>query len=364
MRILHVNTRDDAGGAAKVARNLLEAYRVRGHESWMAVGVKNLRDPGIVAIDNARAAGIWARPWWRLHDGLPMQSRRARAGASMLAAPGKLVKTELGIEDFEFPGTRRLLDLVPEMPHVVHLHNLHGGYFDLRQLQVLSQKVPVVVTLHDPWMFTGHCAYFLDCDRWRTGCGSCPHLDTPPAMRRDNTHLNWTRKKRIYSGSSLYVSAPSSWLLERAEDSMLSEAMVATRLIPNGVDLSTFHPSDKAAARKRLHLPQDERILLFSGFMPVASPFKDYPTIRAAAQALGARDDLPSTSFLVLGEARDTKKMGALTLRFADFESEEARVATYYQAADVYVHAARVGAENHSLSNRGGVGLWNARRCY
>ena len=96
-------------------------------------------------------------------------------------------------------------------------------------------------------------------------------------MRRDNTHLNWTRKKRIYSGSSLYVSAPSSWLLERAEDSILSEAMVATKLIPNGVDLSTFHPSDKAAARERLHLPQDERILLFSGFMPVASPVQGLP---------------------------------------------------------------------------------------
>jgi glycosyltransferase involved in cell wall biosynthesis len=42
--------------------------------------------------------------------------------------------------------------------------------------------------------------------------------------------------------------------------------------------------------------------------------------------------------------------MGRITIRFAGYETEEARVAAFYQAADIYVHAARVGGENHSLA--------------
>ena len=350
MRVLHVNTRDSTGGAAKVARMLMEGYRDRGHRSWMAVGVKHLADPDVVAIDNAAAAGPWARPWWRLHDSLPLGSRRARTVAASLAAPGKVVKDQFGIEDFEYPGTRRLLDLVPEVPDIVHLHNLHGRYFDLRELRRLSQTVPVVVTLHDPWMLTGHCAYPLDCERWRHGCGSCPHLDVSPAMRRDNTARNWSRKRGIYRDSSIFVAAPSRWLLERAEASILSEAIVGTRLIPNGVDLSIFRPGDKAAARAVLGLPQDDGVLLFSGFSPVSSSFKDFASVKEAARILGTRDDLPPMTLVVLGEQRPTRTMGSLTLRFVPIETDQIRVARFHQAADIYVHAAKVGAENHSLT--------------
>ena len=48
-----------------------------------------------------------------------------------VAEPLKSLDYERGYEDFRFPATRRLLALPPEPPTIVHLHNLHGGYFDL-----------------------------------------------------------------------------------------------------------------------------------------------------------------------------------------------------------------------------------------
>src|SRR3990172_10021453 len=119
MRILHVNTVDDVGGAAKVARKLLEAYRARGHQSWMAVGVKRTVDPDIIAISNAGATLGWARPWWYLHDRLrPHPGRLARAAqvAAAMASPRKIVHERQGMENFDFPGTRRLLGLTPQVP--------------------------------------------------------------------------------------------------------------------------------------------------------------------------------------------------------------------------------------------------------
>jgi glycosyltransferase involved in cell wall biosynthesis len=152
------------------------------------------------------------------------------------------------------------------------------------------------------------------------------------------------RKKQIYEKSSLFVAAPSRWLLERAKASILSQGMVGTRLIPNGVDLSIFRPAEKASARERIGLPRDERILLFAGLSPANSPFKDFPTLRAAAELLGRVGT--DITLLVLGETGETQRMGQVTIRFAGYETDEARVAPFYQAADIYVHAAHVGSEN------------------
>jgi glycosyltransferase involved in cell wall biosynthesis len=314
----------------------------------MAVGVKRTADPDIFAISHAQGTHGWGRPWWHLHDRLRPYSGRASRTMAMMASPRKIVDEQRGVENFDFPGTRRFLGLAPAAPEVVHLHNLHHdfGYFDLRVIQSLCRIVPAVVTLHDSWMFTGHCAVSLDCDRWQHGCGSCPYLDIPPAVRRDSTDRNWLRKKEIYENSSLFVAAPSRWLLERAEVSILSGGIVGTRLIPNGVDLSIFRPGDAASARERLGFPQDERILLSL----VRDRFKDFKTLRAAAEILANRAGADRITLVVLGGKGEPKTMGAVTIRFVGYESDEANVAAYYQAADVYVHAARVGAENHSLA--------------
>jgi glycosyltransferase involved in cell wall biosynthesis len=348
VRILQVSAVDDTGGATKVARKLFEAYRARDHQSWMAVGVKRTADPDIFPISHAPAAHGWGRPWWGLHDRLRPHSSPAARTMAMIASPRRIIDERRGVENFDFPGTRRLLELAPVVPEVVHLHNLHGhfGYFDLRWIQSLCRTVPVVITLHDSWMFTGHCAVSLDCNRWQHGCGSCPYLDTPPAVRRDSTDRNWLRKKEIYENCSIFVAAPSRWLLERAEVSILSGGIVATRLVPNGVDLSIFRPAERASARERLGLAQDERILLAL----VRDQFKDFPTLRAAAEILGNRASTGRVTLVVLGETREPQTIGEVTIRFMDYETDEARVAAFYQAADVYVHAARVGAENHSLA--------------
>ena len=138
------------------------------------------------------------------------RSRRSRA----FRDPGVLLDVARGREDFRFPASHRVLELSPRVPDVLHLHNLHGGYFDLRVLPELSARQPTVVTMHDEWLYTGHCAYTLDSERWLEGCGSCPHLDSYPALRVDGTAENWRRKAALYKRSRLHVVCPSEWLLD------------------------------------------------------------------------------------------------------------------------------------------------------
>jgi glycosyltransferase involved in cell wall biosynthesis len=342
-----VSTSDVGGGAEKVAHDLYTAYRRRGLTAWLAVGHKFSDSPDILKIGGAAGHNHWARLWTRVSDRLaPLEDRsirgkRLRRRMQLLGQPGRLLRTYLGQEDFDFPATWELLKLVPNPPDIVHAHNLHGGYFDLRALPSLSHCVPLVSTLHDEWTMSGHCAYTLGCERWRTGCGSCPDLSIYPSIRRDSTAFNWQRKREIYAQSRLYVATPSRWLMDRVQASMLLGGVAETRVIPNGVNLSVFRPIDRHSVRTELGLPLDVRILLFAAVGLRNNPFKDYRTLRAAVVLVAERMGGQPLLFVALGDKAPPEHVGQTEIRFVPFQRDPTAVARYYQAADLYVHAAR-----------------------
>ncbi len=345
--IVQVNAFDAGGGAARVASNLAETARFRGHSSWLAVGKKRSDDPYVLDISDRRRVGAWSRLWWRLEafandrvnadDGTPALARAARA----LVAPRGFADYWRGIEDFHYPLSWELLSLTPQPPDVVHLHNLHGGYFDLRLLPELSRQVPLVATLHDAWLLSGHCAHSLDCERWMIGCGSCPDLTIYPAIRRDATAGNWRRKRDIYAQSRLSVATPSRWLMRKVEQSMLAPAVVDARVIPNGVDLAIFRPGDRRAARTELGIPQDAHVLLFAANVIRDNVWKDYRTLRAAIRLAAESFQERSLHFIGLGDDGPSERMGRAEIRFVPYQDDPSIVARYYQAADIYVHTAR-----------------------
>lgn len=319
LNILHVNTKDVGGGAAKVAWDLSHAYCARGHESWMAVGWKNSDDPRVFEIPRPEPRSLVARI---------RRSLRYRA------------QRRLGIEDMDFPGSHNLLSLPPRPPDVVHAHNLHGGYFDLRVLPGLSLHTPVVLLLQDAWALSGHCAHSLGCDRWRTGCGQCPNLGIYPAIERDATAYNWQRKRDVYARSRLYVAAACQWLIDKALASMLAPAIVETRVIRNGIDLGTFGPGDKAAARAALDVPQDASVLMFAAEGVRKNVWKDFELLHTAVARTSQETDR-QVLCLALGDDAPPDHAGRAEIRFVPYQKDPAVVAQYYRAADVYVHPAR-----------------------
>jgi len=352
MRILHVNTSDLGGGAEKVAWDLSQAYRKRGHDSWFAVGTKYTDDPQVVRIPNERQRPAWVRMWRHVQASLhgAGYSRVSRC-ASWLASAGELQRrfdVRRGVEDFDFPGTAYLLRCPPDRPDVVHAHNLHGWYFDLRHLARLSRELPVVLTLHDAWLLSGHCSYAYDCERWRTGCGSCPDLQIYPAIRRDATTYNWQRKRNIFERSRVYVATPSRWLMRKVEESMLAPAVVERRIIPYGVDLSIFRRSCREVARQALAIPGDVTVLLCVANRVQGESRKGYPTLREAVTVVSARLRDHRILLLALGEEASGERCGGVEIRFIPYEKEPHRVARYFQCADVYVHPA--WADNFPLT--------------
>lgn len=346
MNILSVNAHESYGGAARIAINLHKNLRLRNHNAFYAVKKKKNIDPFTFAIPVLPPRpGIWTKRFWQLRDHFKNNSNGFFSKAALwlftvLADPKSDFERRIGHEIFQYPGSRKILELPPIKPDILHLHNLHNNYFDLNYLRELSTKLPVVLTLHDEWLLTGHCAAPLECPRWETGCGHCPDLKIYPAIPMDGTRFNWRRKQKIYADSRLFVAAPSEWLMKRARRSMLAPAIVESRVIPNGVDQEIFKPADKIMIRRELGLdPSAKIILVQTGGNFRANPFKDFETTRQCVSILLEKRQ-EKILILAIGPLEQEITFQSYRVKIFPFASSQELLAKYYQAADVFLHSA------------------------
>lgn len=342
LTILSVNSADLGGGAERIGRELHESYTAAGEDAWLAVGVKRGSDPRTSEVPNRAARSRWARAWITAADALPQHGAGfhvARLLRTLVAEPGRWAARRQGKEDFDFPGTAALLDLPARTPDVLHLHNLHGGYFDLGALPLLTSRVPTVLSLHDAWLLSGHCAHSFGCPRWETGCGECPALWIHPAVPRDATAFNWERKREVLAASALRVAVPCNWLADRVRRSLLMPATRELRVIPYGVNLDVFRPADRAAVRVELGLDPSRPVMLLFANSLRARTWKDSEMFRGAIGRLGGA--AAAAQWIALGETGPDERIGAVSVRRVAAEPDDRKFARWYQAADAYVHTAR-----------------------
>ena len=237
LSVVHLSMWDNAGGSGRAAYRLHTGLKNIGVRSRMLVGRKTSTDPDVRLI-----GGAW-RPLDRLcgamTDALDLQ---------YLFYPSSLF----------LPSDRWIREA-----DVIQIFNTHGGYLSHLSFPALSRRRPIVWRLSDMWALTGHCAYSYECDRWKSGCGACPHLSEYPGLKKDRTAFLWRVKKQVYSKSRMTLVAPSTWIFRLASESPLLNRFQIRR-IPNGLDTTTFRPIPKQEARNRLGLDPNKRIVLFS----------------------------------------------------------------------------------------------------
>ncbi|NEO43476.1 MAG: glycosyltransferase [Moorea sp. SIO4A3] len=234
MNVLHINQSDISGGAA------IAGYRL--HQGLLAKGIDSRLLVGTVKTKSDRVAHV---------------SRRYRLENQLFRLTWGFGFNYLNlISSFDIPKHNFYKNA-----NVINFHNLHTNYFNYLAIPSLTKEKPAVFTLHDMWSFTGHCAYSYDCDRWKIGCGKCPYPATYPAIKKDNTHLEWRLKNWVYSRSNITIVTPSNWLTKQAEQSMLNRFPV--HHIPYGIDTEAYQPLDTEQCRSLLGIPKNKKVLMF-----------------------------------------------------------------------------------------------------
>jgi glycosyltransferase involved in cell wall biosynthesis len=221
---------------------------------------------------------------------------------------------------------------------VLNFHNLHTGYFNYLAIDNLTATKPAVFTLHDMWSFTGHCAYTYACTKWQTGCGHCPDLKIYPAITHDTTVIEWKLKNWVYSRSNLTIVAPSRWLTEQAQQSMLNRFPI--HHIPYGIDTNIYQPIDNAQCRTVLNISAGKNVLMFG-----ANSLSD--TRKGCDLLHKALIDLPqslkaNTVLLTLGSAGETlgEAIGIPSVNLGYIASDHVK-AIAYSAADLFIFPTR-----------------------
>jgi glycosyltransferase involved in cell wall biosynthesis len=315
LKVLQIHSSDyTGGGGGTVAMDRLHrGLREAGVDSKILAGKKTLESPYSTAMPKP---GRWGFLEPRL----------------------KKIAAELGLNDIHYVSSFRVKQTKAYLEaDLLHFHGTHG-FFNYLALPGLTEKKPAVFTLHDMWPLTGHCSYSYDCERWKIGCGHCPYPDTHPAIKRDNTRLEWKLKDWVYRRSDLAIVTLSSWLTEIVEQSMLNRFPIYQ--IPNGIDPEAYQPLDAEECRSLLGIPTGKKVVMF-----VALQLKDYR--KGADLLLKGLQSLPESLkaemiLLLLGDGGEAiaEAVGIPTLNLGYVRNDRLK-AIGYSAADLFVLPSR-----------------------
>ena len=233
--------------------------------------------------------------------------------------------------------TRQFVRKIEEIrPDVVHIHNIHGYFLNYQILfDYLSKAgIPVVWTVHDCWLYTGHCYYysFAGCERWQTGCHHCPQKkEFPTSLFCDRSRRNFEDKKAAFTSMPLdrmTIVPVSEWIRNEMRRSFLSA--YPFRVIHNGINTDIFNIYDDRQVRKTFGLGNRHILLGVASIWSREKGLDDF--IRMAGML---NED--EVVVLVGIKPEDRKRLPDNVVGIARTENIR-QLAELYAAADVFVN--------------------------
>ncbi len=240
MNVLILGTNDIRGGASIAAWRLHQGLKGIGVSSRMLVKHKSSDDDSVMEVEGSSELSPFSSIASYVNE-------TARAGK------------ENTLFSVPLEGTDLIAHPWVQQADIINVHWATGFLdpFTLNRLSCLGK--PVVWTMHDMRLFTGGCHYDGGCGGFTSGCESCPQLQ--PALHRLPA-LALRLCGAAARETPPTIVTPSRWLAHESRRS-LALGHCRTEVIPYGIDLETFRPTDKAEARRSLNLPDDALVMTF-----------------------------------------------------------------------------------------------------
>ena len=286
----------------------------------------------LVAQDHLKAGGAAkaANRWVNLlrHQGLTIQQitgdEKPLKGALLSGKPPR--GWERILECFRDPSSSRRSEvnrqltsiLSKEKSDLVWFHNIAGGVkwgWSEEMISMARQYSPVIWTLHDMWAL---------------GDSRESYWQEDAVVESGRRH--GSRVQSVCGKPGKYpviLTAPSRWLAGLAKEWTGMDCV----FLPNPIDLEIYSPGNRIEARKRWGLPE-EGLVILAGADSLADPRKGFDLLQEAWGSAG-RNETTLALFGRHGENRPGE-------RYLGNVSSDEEMALAYQAADLYVHPARM----------------------
>lgn len=321
MRVLIINTSERMGGAAVAASRLMESLKNNGIKAKMLVRDKQTDQISVVGLQH-NWWQVWRFVWERI----------------VIWKANRFKKNNLFAVDIANTGTD--ITSLPEFQQadVIHLHWVNQGMLSLNDIRkILKSGKPVVWTMHDMWPCTGICHHARECTNYHQECHHCPYL-YGGGSKKDLSNRIFHKKQQLYKEAPITFITCSQWLKGQAEKSALlaGETVIS---IPNPINTNLFKPRDKKEARRKCHLPQNGKLILF-GSAKITDKRKGIDYLIESCKLLADRHPELKESLGVVVFGKQSEQLKSL-LPFKvyplNYVSNEHELVDVYNAVDLFV---------------------------
>ncbi len=320
MKILHL-TGKDFYGAGRAAYRLHCGLRNQGVDSLMFVGDKHTDDDSVVNIQSG-AFNKWTK------------KLLVRSEKSWLKKYGGEPRIIYSTGVFALSIYRKVMEAKPDM---VHVHWINRGFMNIEELERL--KVPVVISMHDMWYYTGGCHYVSGCLKYQDKCGACHHLGSTKV--EDASTLIQERKRKVYGQVQPTFIAPSQWMKKEAQSSTLLRDYRIEN-IPSGIDISGF--KHREGGREKLGIAAGVKLVLFAAVDATSDLNKGFDLLMEAFGHLKSE----AYEFLIIGgDGKSDMAHRGFKVHNLGYVDQDDQMIEYLSAADVVV----VPSRSENLSN-------------
>lgn len=323
MKVLHLNTWDVSGGAARSAYRLHQGLLAIGVDSKMLVRLKSSDDDTVYSIKTSDAQ---SGKKITIHDIIH----------SDLITPHitTAANTIFSIPSLSYDITNT--DIVANAD-IINLHWVANYLSPLTISKLGALGKQIVWTLHDQWPFTGGCHYSNACIRYETSCTACPQLD----LDVDVAAAVLDEKAKLFQHIPLTIVTPSSWMYAVARESRVFKDKRIEH-IPYSLNTEQYNNAPKHRAKETLGIDPHVVTILFAAqslyerrkgyqeFIEVLRCSKNHDQFKRMIQENRIK-------LIVFGQAgSELLNIGVPVLSLGVIDSDEA-ISTAYSAADLYI---------------------------
>lgn len=324
MKILHVNTNDIEGGAARAANRLHKGLLQKNIYSRMVVNNKKTDDFTVITLNTNKLERIKTKIRLFLDEKLKsIYFKRLNVTWSCNLFCNKSLVNFINKSNFD----------------IVHFHWINASMLSIKDIKKINK--PIVWTMHDMWPFTGGCHYSDNCFLYKEDCNKCKQLSN----KKDTFLSGYILKEKYssYKKKSIVYVTPSEWLEKCSKESFLLKNS-NIKVIPNGIDLKIFKRLDKNFCKKFLNLDLSKKYILFGAMTSTSDKRKGYDLLKRALSFFKEKFYLKDKDIvlLVFGANKPQNNENLpFDINYLGQISDDITLNIIYNSADVFIAPSR-----------------------